>query len=288
VCKADNGVLRYVKQIRDIEMYFYICSECDVLYANPRATVESLKNIYSSKDFFEGSEPGGDNLNYFDFIGGEKYLRMTARSRLSRIKKWCPKGKMLEVASAAGFFLIEAKNAGYDISGIEISVAMAQYAQQRWDVNVNPESIELVDLPQQEFDAIASWGVMTIVQDPIELIRKFHRALKPGGVWAFNTYYHDGLWPRIVKNRWDILVLNFSQLYSRKLLIDIISREGFKLVSRRRDKPHTDLMKIADKLAQNVRMNWLPGLLSKLGMDKIIVKLPLPDVLEYIFQKEDT
>jgi SAM-dependent methyltransferase len=285
VCGADCGTLKFRKRIREGRMSYYLCGSCGVLYANPRATVPTLKNIYASADFFEGSEPGGDHLNYHTFIGGETYLRRTARDRLSRIRRFLPAGRMLEVASAAGFFLKEAKDAGYAVTGVEISVPMARWASEKWGVPITPESVELVELEPAAYDCIASWGVMTIVQDPKAVIRKFHRALKPGGLWAFNTYYHDGLWPRIVGNRWDILVVNFSQLYSRRLIIELAEREGFELVSRRRDWPYTDLMKIADKLAQNLRMTWLPRLLARVGLSELIVRIPLPDVLEYIFRK---
>jgi hypothetical protein len=126
---------------------------------------------------------------------------------------------------------------------------------------------------------------MTIIRDPVALIRKFHRALRPGGIWAYNTYYHDGLWPRLVRNRWDILVVNFSQIYSRRLMLEIVQREGFELLSRRRDWPYTDLMKVADKLVQNLKMTWLPGLLRRLGLDRLVIRVPLPDVYEYIWRK---
>ena len=102
VCGAQEGELRCTKQIRDIEMHYYVCAGCRALYANPRATADSLRNLYASKDFFEGSEPGGDHLNYFSFLADEPFLRRTARSRIARIRRYCPAGRMLEVASAAG------------------------------------------------------------------------------------------------------------------------------------------------------------------------------------------
>jgi SAM-dependent methyltransferase len=286
VCKTNTkGELRYRKAIRDTVMRYYVCPKCGVLYANPRASVKSLENIYASKDFFEGGIPGGDHLNYFAFISGERYLRMTARDRISRIKQHCQQGRMLEAGSAAGFFLVEAKAAGYDVLGVEFSAPMAESASRRWGVPVIPASIELLELPVEGYDVIASWGLMTIVQDPLGLIQKFHRALKPGGIWAFNTYYYDGLWPRVVGNRWDILTVNFSQLYTRQLVLDIVAREGFELLSRRREMPYTDLMKIADKLAQTLGMTWLPGLAHRLGIGDLIIRIPLPDVLEYLWRK---
>ena len=154
-------------------------------------------------------------------------------------------------------------------------------------MNVLPESIEDVDLGDHAYDVIASWGVMTIIQDPIALIRKFHRALKPGGIWAFNTYYRDGMWARLTGKRWDILTVNLSQIYTRQLLLEVISREGFTLLERRRDIPYTGLMKIADKLSQTLRLTALPHLLGKLHLGDIIVRIPLPDVLTYVWRRDD-
>jgi SAM-dependent methyltransferase len=288
ICGAREAELRYAKQIRDIAMRYYLCAHCRALYANPRATVDSLRNLYSSKAFFEGSEPGGDHLNYFSFLADEPFLRRTARTRIARIRRHCPTGRMLEVASAAGFFLIEAKHAGYDVSGVEFSRALAAYAQARWAVPVLPESIEDVDLRDHAYDVIASWGVMTIIQDPLALVRKFHRALKPGGLWAFNTYSHDGLWARLVGKRWDILTVNLSQIYTRQLLVDVISRQGFTLVERERDMPYTGLMKVADKLSQTLGLGALPRMLAALHLGDVIVRLPLPDVLTYLWRRDET
>jgi SAM-dependent methyltransferase len=285
VCQSTSGRIRWKKLIRDIEMTYYVCDHCGTLYSNPKATVESLRNLYASSDFFEGGTPGGDHLNYHTFVGAESYLRPTARERVKRIARYVPRGKLLEVASAAGFFLKEAKDHGYDVRGIEFSEPMARWASEKWGVEITPESIELVDLPPQELDVIASWGVLTIVHDPVALIDKFYSALKPGGVWGFNTYYHNGLWPRIVGNRWDILTVNFSQIYTSERIVKLAEERGFRLLYRRRDTPYTDLMKIADKLSQTLGMHWLIPLFQKLGLGELIIKIPLPDVREHLFLK---
>ena len=285
ICHSDNAILRYTKNIRGYPMKYYICSRCRALYANPRAGFDSLKKIYASADFFEGGEPGGEHLNYFNFIGGEKYLRKTARDRLSRIQRYCKSGKMLEGASAAGFFLAEAKTAGFEVTGVEISAPMAEYASKRWSVDVIPESIEQISLPEQEYDVIATWGLMTIIRDPIALIRKFHQSLKPGGIWAFNTYYYDGWWSKLFGSRWQILVINFSQIYTKKLILEIVRREGFRLLSRRRDYPHTDLLKVADQMSWNLSAPWLARLIRSSRISNLIIRVPLPDVMEYIWQK---
>jgi SAM-dependent methyltransferase len=285
ICNSDDGQPMHSKTVAGFEMHYWKCRHCTALYARNPATTESLPRIFGSKDFFAAGEPGGDNIDYYDFIGGEKFLRLTARDRIRRIRKYQPAGRLLEVASAAGFFLVEAKAAGYTVEGVEISAPMAKYASERWSVPVVGRSIELMELPPDHYDVIASWGVMTILRDPVAAMDKFCRALKPGGLWAFNTYFYDGLWARLVGPRWNILGVQTSQIFSKKLLLDQVSAHGFELLSRQRDWPHTDLLKIADQLAKNTGWKWVLKVVQKTNTENLIVKIPLPDVYEYIWRK---
>jgi hypothetical protein len=163
---------------------------------------------------------------------------------------------------------------------------MAKYASERWRIPVLAESVEHVELAPEIYDVIASWGVLTILRDPIGIFRKFRRALKPGGVWAFNTYYHDGLWHRVLGRRWNHLGVQLSQVFSRKLLIDSVANEGFRLLSVRRDRPYTDVLKVADQLVVITGWKWLVGAAQKFRLKDLIVRIPLPDVYEYVWRRQ--
>lgn len=207
VCGAREVSRRLEKHYRGLELGFGYCADCATLYANPRLTVESLRRLYSSQEFFEGRQ---DNLNYYSFLSGERYLRRTARGRIERFREHTSGRRLLEAASAAGFFLAEAKDAGFEAEGVEFSVPMAEYASDRWGVPVTAASIEEVELEADAYDVIASWGLMTILRDPRAVMSKFHTALKPGGVWAFNTYDNQSLWGRLFGSHWYILVPKYQ------------------------------------------------------------------------------
>ncbi len=286
LCGQNKGRLRFRKTIRNTTMQYFLCAECDVLYANPHADTDSLKRLYASSDFFEGGKAGSDHLNYHQFVSGENYLRKTARDRLDRILRYQPGGRLLEIACAAGFFLIEARQAGFDVAGIEISKPFAEYAARRWEVPVRPESAEESNFGQDEWNVLASWGVMTILRNTRRFAEKVFQALKPGGVWALNTYYHEGLWPRLIGARWDILTVNMNQIFSRKALCRLVQETGFKLLSMRRERPYTDLEKLADKAIQLSRLRGIGTLVQKTGIARLVIRVPLPDVMEYIWQKQ--
>ena len=164
VCGAHEVGKQLRKTVQDVDMHYGVCTKCNTLYANPRLTVESLRTLYGSEEFFEGRE---NNLNYYSFLSGETYLRRTARGRIERFRTYAKGTRLLEVASAAGFFLAEAKAAGFQAEGIEFSGPMAAYAADRWGVPVTAGSIEEVELDPLTYDVIASWGVMTILRDPV-------------------------------------------------------------------------------------------------------------------------
>ena len=283
VCGAHEVGKRLTKTVQGVETHFGVCTSCGTLYTNPRLTVESLRALYATADFFEGKE---HNFNYYSFLAGEEYLRRTARGRIQRFSKFAKGKRLLEVASAAGFFLAEAKAAGYECEGIEFSGPMAAYASDRWGVPVTGGSIEEIDLEPETYDVIASWGVMTILRDPKAVMAKFHKALKPGGVWAFNTYYSKSLWGRAFGKNWYILVPNTSQIHNDPTLRRLIDEAGFDLVLKVRDRPYASVERLIF-----VFLSHIPGGVHDKFFERIhflnrfVIPFRAPDTYEYVCVK---
>lgn len=283
VCGAHEVERRLQKTFQDVDLHFGVCADCATLYMNPRLTVDSLRTLYGSEEFFEGREK---NLNYYSFLSGEPFLRRTARGRIRRIQEHVRSGRLLEVASAAGFFLVEAKTAGFETEGVEYSSPMAEYASDRWSVPVTAGSIEEVELEREAYDVIASWGVMTILRDPRAVMAKFHAALKPGGLWAFNTYSNSSLWARLFGSRWYILVANTSQIHNDRTLRRLIDEAGFDLVARRRDRPHASVERLLFVLLSHLSHGVRDKFFERVHfLNRLIIPVRAPDAFEYICVK---
>ena len=283
VCGGTGVGRRLEKTFQDVKLHFGVCTDCATLYQNPRLTVDSLRTLYNSEEFFEGRQ---NNLNYYSFLSGERYLRRTARGRIHRLQKYAPGRRLLEVASAAGFFLAEAKDAGFEAEGVEFSQPMAQYAAERWGVPVTAGSIEEHALQPETYDVIASWGVMTILRDPKAVMAKFHAALKPGGVWAFNTYSNRSLWGRLFGSRWYILVPNTSQIHNDRTLRRLIDEAGFDLVAHTRDRPHASVERLLFVLLSHVSHGVRDRFFEKVHfLNRLIIPVRAPDTFEYICVK---
>lgn len=190
------------------------------------------------------------------------------------------------MASAAGFFLAEAVDAGFEAEGIEFSGPMAAYASQRWHVPVTAASIEETDLDEEAYDVIASWGVMTILRDPKAVMAKFHTALKPGGVWAFNTYDNRSWWGRIFGAKWYILVPNTSQIHNDRTLRRLLDEAGFELVARRRDRPYASLERLVFVLLSHLSHGVRDRFFERVHfLNRIVIPFRAPDAFEYVCVK---
>lgn len=283
VCGASEVRQPFSKEFRGYQLHFATCVECSTLYQNPRMTVDSLRTIYDSEEFFEGR---GKSVNYYSFLSGETYLRRTARGRIERFRSEARGTRLLEVASAAGFFLAEAKAAGFEAEGVEFSKPMAAYARDRWQVPVTAGSIEEVELTPATYDVIASWGVMTILRDPRAVIAKFHTALKPGGVWAFNTYSRNSVWGRLFGRNWYILVANTSQIHDDATLRRLIDEAGFDLVARRRDRPYASVERLLFVLLSHVSPRLRDAVAERAHwLNRLVVPVRAPDTFEYVCVK---
>ena len=283
VCGASEVRKPLEKEFQGLTLRFATCVRCSTLYQNPRMTVDSLRTMYDSEEFFEGGE---QNVNYYSFLSGETYLRRTAKGRIERFRPEVRGTKLLEVASAAGFFLAEAKAAGFDVAGVEFSNPMAAYARDRWQVPVTAGSIEEVELSPETYDVIASWGVMTILRDPRAVMAKFHAALKPGGVWAFNTYSRNSLWGRVFGRHWYILVANTSQIHDDATLRRLLDEAGFDLVARRRDRPYASVERLLFVLLSHAPHGVRDGFFKRIHfLNWWVVPMRAPDAFEYVCVK---
>lgn len=283
VCAATGVRGQFEKDFQGHRLRFGACEECRTLYQNPRMTVDSLQTIYDSEEFFEGRER---NVNYYSFLSGETYLRRTARGRLARLLPYARGTRLLEVASAAGFFLAEAKATGFEAEGVELSKPMAAYARDRWQVPVTADSIEEIELEPETYDVIASWGVLTILRDPKSAMAKVHAALKPGGVWAFNTYDNRSLWGRIFGPRWYILVANTSQIHHDATLRRLLDEAGFDLVAKRRDRPYASIERLLFVLLSHVSHGVRDAFFERVHvLNRLVLPVRAPDAYEYVCVK---
>ena len=114
---APEGHVRWTKDGHDIVR----CPSCGLLFRRELPTQAQLDEIYGL-EYFKGGAVG-----YLDYVADEDVHRTSARNRLEALERVVPRGRLLDVGAAAGFFVDEARTRGWDASGIDISEPMVEW-----------------------------------------------------------------------------------------------------------------------------------------------------------------
>ena len=127
MCLAPSPPLAFMKNGYPIHR----CATCEVVFSSRPPGGEKLEELYSAEYFTEGG------AGYPDYIADERTHRRQARSYLKKIEKLgMPPGRLLDVGCAAGFFLDEARQAGWEVSGCELSEYAERHAVRALNLDV--------------------------------------------------------------------------------------------------------------------------------------------------------
>lgn len=117
------------------------------------------------------------------YLENEQNLRREARDALAELgppASTC--ARLLEVGAAGGFFLDEARRAGYDVVGIELNPKMAEFGRNRLGLDLRCELFETAPFERASFDVIVAQDVLEHVREPDLFVRRAAELLRPGGV----------------------------------------------------------------------------------------------------------
>jgi len=172
------------------------CRGCGLVRQDTRPVAAS--ELYDS-DYYATDDPKGGYANYF--LDAD-VNRRTFRQRINAIEQRSSgRGKLLDVGCALGDFLLEAKAAGWDVEGVEISPFAAQRARER-GLRVSTGRLEDLDLPEASFDAITLYDAIEHMTDPVGTLAAVRRLLRPGGIVHLVTPNVGGVQARVLGRHW--------------------------------------------------------------------------------------
>jgi len=164
------------------------CQNCSLIFLNIDLNQNKLSDMYSDSyyidraDYFQvdappenfGAAKGGDLRNF--------------QNGLALLDKHHPgKGNLLDVGCALGGFLRLAKEAGWNVSGVDISSYAATYCKERLGIDAKSGMLGDLGYPDEFFDVITLWDVLEHFENPPEQVRQVNRILKKGGIMLVDT-----------------------------------------------------------------------------------------------------
>jgi SAM-dependent methyltransferase len=205
------------------ELGLYRCPSCSFLFA-PAPNEHELQKLYGD-EYFD------------DYAEGEPYeedevqRRYEARIRVALLERHLGGGRLLEIGAAAGYFLDEARKAGFDCVGIEPAPGVAARARERFGLDVIAGFIEKADLPGRGFDAACAWHVVEHLAEPLPALSRVRGWLRPGGYLLIEVPNVESVYARRKGPGW--LKLDPDHHlghYGPRPLARLLERSGFELL----------------------------------------------------------
>ncbi len=173
------------------------CEDCDLLFQNPQPSDAELAKIYSEHYSLSGDSPEDRAMT-------ARMKRGTAELYLEILRGYTggPRGALLEVGCGDGDFLAAAHDAGYDITGLEISAFAAAAAEGK----VSSGRVHCGDLsdfsPRRRFDVCVLSDVIEHTRDPLAVLARVRELLVPGGALFVALPSLDSWSARLLSSRW--------------------------------------------------------------------------------------
>ncbi len=205
------------------------CSACTVQYSERAPEVSQLSELYD-RAYFHGGKAG-----YPAYEADESLHRKRSRSYLRDLMAHASsRGTLLDVGCATGFFLDEARQAGWDVRGCEVSEWAATYARQHFRLDVVMAPFPTPLLGPEQYDAVTFLNVFEQLPDPHAAERVLRDLVKPGGLLALETWDVDALVVQMSGMKWHKYRPDETPLYfNRQSLITLFRPEEWTLVEYR-------------------------------------------------------
>lgn len=165
------------------------------------------------------------------YIKEEKQFKNIFEKRVGIILKFKKAGKALEAGSSTGVFLSLLKKRGWEVQGVEPSLA-AGVAEKKGIPTINT-TFEKAKLKDETFDLIVFNHVLEHMENPIQILERANRVLKKGGIVLIDAPNFASLSARILGSRWRyILSKEHRWHFTPKSLSLLLEKVGFKVVYR--------------------------------------------------------
>lgn len=173
------------------------CLGCGLRFLDPQPDADALERLYA-ETYYHSDDPLA--RGYARYTAEAANWRATFRDRLGHLPP--PPARLLDVGAAAGFFVEQARQAGYDARGVEPSTWASGYARDELHQPVDTGTLEAMRYPDAGFDIVTMWEVIEHLPDPAAFLLEVARVLAPGGTLAFSTPDAGSLAARLSGRRW--------------------------------------------------------------------------------------
>ena len=203
------------------------CVHCGLYTLRPKLTTEAIKAYYP-KEYIAYVKAVEDEPGFIQYLD-----RLLAREKRVRqiIKRSKAPGRILDVGCATGILLSGMQRRGWECYGVEPDLKSAEYACQRFGLDIYPGYLEDALYSENFFDVVTMMDVLEHVYDPINTLQEVNRILKNGGILIGSLPNADA-WERYLFGPywvgWE--VPRHYRTFTPETIQQLLKAQGFKEV----------------------------------------------------------
>lgn len=174
------------------------CRQCGLIYLNPRPSRAEIGQYYPTQ-YDPYARAIEDEPSWWRRFN----RRLAMRKRLRLVQQWLPRpGRVLDVGCATGSFLAALREQGWQAQGVELSPYAADYARQRYGLDVFTGELQAAQFPPESFDLVVLWDVLEHVYQPRETLLEAARIAAPEGALLLVLPNPDSVEARLFGPYW--------------------------------------------------------------------------------------
>ncbi len=290
LCGNSESKERYtISKFQQGELHYVTCAQCGTAYQNPMPDQESMQAFYHSQNFFNCTSTGDELTGYRDYDAEEDTRQANSRKRLQEVESLFPPGKklsLLKVACGYGTLVSQAREKGHDAQGIDFSQTMVEGAKQRYGLDLIQDDFLKHDFGEKTYDVILLYGAINNFLRPLDVARKVHALLNPGGLYVVNHVWLDSFPERLLGKKYWIYRPPILGLFPRQAFIDYHLQLGYELARAKRDVQYMTFDKLFGylqfrpliKLAELLRISRRGITIPVPGYDRVFLRKPAESI----------
>jgi len=199
------------------------CKVCGLVFVSPRPSIHEMKALYEDQE---------TKVDLHRHLASRDTKTAEARRALATIRRHVPHGgRLLELGSAAGYLLWEAKHQGFDVQGLDLTHQFVEFARNVLGVPAFEGTLRDATFADASFDVIYHRNLMSHLAWPLEEHRILHRLLRPGGYIVFETGNAAEL---AADDAGELELPDHLFHFSESTIVKLLQASGFTWVETRR------------------------------------------------------
>lgn len=210
-------------------------------------------------------------------------MRRNTLKALKRLEMYADRGPMLDLGCGTGIQLHTACEQGWQGQGLEPLTGHAIYARAVFGLPVVNDVLREDSFPPEFFNAITAYQTFEHLPDPVQVIQRLVKMLKPGGALLIEVPNIDNLLVKLLGPRHRHYVIDHLNFFSAATLGELMKDNGLWVVSEHYPARSMSIGHLAEwiyhLMPATKPFHWLG---TRPWIAKRIISVTLRDIVEVI------